>query len=259
MFVIIGELLQHREARFLFARGGFAGQFDHFAFVMVAIDVGAFERQIDEARHRILFPNGNLAQQQRLLARVLQHRQQRAQRPARLVDLVDEQEMRNRKIAQPFQIGLQHLHLSGIRLAHDNRRIDAGQHVQGVLEKFDGAGTIETGEALVEIFDRRAIHLDTHLPGARFRREIADRVALCDGAFALRGAGDGKNAFQQRRLSAAVWTHEGHCTWPASSILSWHKRLHHPGTRGVEARRAQPYRAFASRAPLEEMLAPLGL
>ena len=54
-----------------------------------------------------------------------------------------------RQIGEPLQIGLQHLHLGGLRLAHHNRRVDAGQHVQRVLQKFDGAGAIQKGETLV--------------------------------------------------------------------------------------------------------------
>ena len=116
---------------------------------MLAIDESALQREIDKARDDAVLPDRNLAQQQRLVAHLLQRSRADRAGAARLVDLVDEQKMRDRQIVQPLQIGLQHLHLRGLRLAHDDGRVDAGQNVQRVLQKFDGAGAIEEGETLV--------------------------------------------------------------------------------------------------------------
>ena len=84
MLVEIGELLQHLEKRASFSRAltspcismrseGACG----------AIDIGALQRQIDEARHRARLPDRNLAQQQRLVGRLLQEGEQIAQRRRR--------------------------------------------------------------------------------------------------------------------------------------------------------------------------------
>ena len=48
--VMIGELLQHREAGFLLAIEVAAFELDHFGGLVLAIDKGALQRQIDEAR-----------------------------------------------------------------------------------------------------------------------------------------------------------------------------------------------------------------
>ncbi len=253
VLVVIGELFQHLEARFAFAILDLARKLDHFAFRMCAIDKGAFQREIHKSRHHIVFPDRYLAQQQRLVARILQHGEQRAQASARFVDLVHKQEMRNVQIVEPLQIGLQHLHLGGLRLAHHHRRIDAGQDIQRVLQKFDGAGAIEKGETFTEISCRRAIHFHAHLAGARFGARIAHRVFLGNGAFPVDSARRHQKAFQQRRLSAAVRSDQGHCAWPISSSGFWHKCLltltNSRGDRGAAG--AFPKGWAASRAPLE--------
>ena len=78
MLVIIGQLFQHLEAGFLFA--GIVGDIDHLAGGVGAIGKGPLQRQIDKAGGDALFPDRNLAQQQRRFAGLLQQRQQRAQR-----------------------------------------------------------------------------------------------------------------------------------------------------------------------------------
>ena len=103
------------------------------------------------------------------------------------------------QIGEPLQVGLQHLHLGRLGLAHHDGGVDAGQDVQRVLQKFDGAGTIEEGEGFLEIARRGAVHLDAHLSGARFGARIAHRVFLRDRAFALHRARDG-----ERMLSSSV-------------------------------------------------------
>ena len=51
-------------------------------------------------------------------------------------------------ICQPLQKRLQHGRLLRVGLAHHHRRIQAGQHIQRVAQKFDGAGTVQEGEFL---------------------------------------------------------------------------------------------------------------
>ena len=76
-----------------------------------------------------------------------------------------------------FRIGLQHHRLGRVGLAHHHRGIDAGQDIQRLAQKFDGAGTVEEGEILAQIAGGQDIHLHAHLAGARFRRGIAQAGA----------------------------------------------------------------------------------
>ena len=195
MFVIIGQPLQHLEARFLLA--GEIGDIDHFRRRMWAIDKSPFQRQIDKAGGHAIFPNGNLAQQQRRLALFLQLRQQFAQRARRMFDLVDEEIVGNFRVRQRLQIRLQHLHLGRLGLAHDHRRIDRGKEMQRIGEKFDRAGAIQKGEILAQIPGGEHIHLHAHLPSPGLGGEIAQAGPAAHRTFACHRAGDGRYAFQQ--------------------------------------------------------------
>ncbi len=49
---------------------------------------------------------------------------------------------------------------------------------------------------------------------ARFGARVAHVFLLRDGALARDRAASEQNAFQQRRLAAAVWSYQGHGAWP---------------------------------------------
>ena len=220
MLVVIGEPFEHREPRFLL--GVLVGDVDGFGRRVFAEGEGAFERQIDVTGHDLVFPDGNLAQQQRQIAGFLQHGKNLAERAARLVDLVDEHEMGNLEIGETLQIRLEHLNLGGFRLDDDDGRIHALDRVQRILQEFDRTGAVEEGETLIQIGGSRAIDLDAHLARAGFRTAVADGVALGDGSFARRRSGGEQNALQQRGLAAAVRSYQGHGAWPFSSVRIGH-------------------------------------
>src|SRR5262249_9573360 len=132
-----------------------------------AIDPGALERQIDEAINLSVFPDWDLAQQEWRIARFLQHSENVAQRACRLVDFVEEQEMRDFQIGEPLKIRAQQLHLGRLGLADDNRGINARKQIQCLLEELDGTRAIEKRETLVDKPRSRAIDFDAHLSGAR--------------------------------------------------------------------------------------------
>src|SRR5262249_37811155 len=115
-----------------------------------------------------------------------------------------------------LEIGLQHLDLAGLWLAHDDDGVDAGQHIERLLQKFDGSGAIEKGETLVEVARGRDIHLDAHLASARLGARVADRAALRHSAFSLHRTRDGQYAFQQRGLAAAIRPNHGHGAWTSA-------------------------------------------
>ena len=96
VLVVIGELLEHLEARFLLAFLHSPFELDQLGWLVLAIDKGALEREIDEAGDDAVLPDRNLAQQQRLVARLLQHAEQIAQRAVALSILLT-----NRKCGMP--------------------------------------------------------------------------------------------------------------------------------------------------------------
>ncbi len=98
LVVIVGKLLQHREARLLLALGQRLGNVDHLGRRVLAINMCTFQGKIDEARDDILLPDRHLAQNERHARSGLQHRQDIAHARFRLVDLVEKQEVRNAAI-----------------------------------------------------------------------------------------------------------------------------------------------------------------
>jgi len=59
--VVIGKLFQHREPRFLFAVEIAAIEIDHHRRLVLAVDEGAFQRQVDESFDQVAVPDRNLA------------------------------------------------------------------------------------------------------------------------------------------------------------------------------------------------------
>ena len=165
--VVVGELLQHGEARLLLQRRERVGNGHHLARRMLAIDVGALERQIDEAGDDVVLPDRDLAKHERLTARRLQHRHDVAHARLGLVDLVDEEEMRNAAILELLEDELQRRHLLLVGLAHHDRRVAGGERVGGVGLELDRARAIEEGETVAEKIDGRRVELDAHAVMAR--------------------------------------------------------------------------------------------
>ena len=129
---------------------------------MLAIDKGALERQIDEAGDDVVLPDRDLAQDQRLGRGRLQHRHDVAHARFGLVDLVDEQEMRDAAILELLEDQLQRRHLLLVGLADDDRGVAGGERVRRVGLEFDRAGAIEEGEAVAEEIDGGDVELDAH-------------------------------------------------------------------------------------------------
>src|SRR5258708_10601504 len=103
---MIGELFQHREAGFLLAVEIAALQRHDFGSLVLAIDEGAFQRQVDEAGDQVAVPDWNLPQHQRYPRRRLQGRKRLADALVGPVDLVEKQKARDAEIFEFAQDNL---------------------------------------------------------------------------------------------------------------------------------------------------------
>ena len=202
--VIVGELLQHREARFLLQRRERVGDGHHLARRVLAIDVSALEREIDEAGDDVVLPDRQLAQHERLAARRLKHRHDVAHARLGLVDLVDEQKMRDAAILELLEDQLECRHLLLVGLAYHDRRVAGGERVGRVGLEFDRARAIEEGETVAQEIDGRRVEFDTHAVMARFVRRIPDSIGASHRALAGDGAGAREDGFEKRRLAAEI-------------------------------------------------------
>ena len=161
---------------------------------MLAIDKGALQRQIDEARDQIAVPDRNLAQHQRNPRRRLQGRERLADALVGAVDLVEKQKARNAEILEFAQDDLKLRQLAFVGLADHDRGIDRRDRGAHVVRELDRAGTIDKGVAVAHEAGGGGGEADAHLVTAGLGAGVADRSSGVDAA----GARDGAGARQYR-------------------------------------------------------------
>ena len=175
---------------------------------MLLVNIGALEREIDEAGDDVAVPDRNLPQQQRHARGRLQQLERLAHALVGLVDLVEEQEARNVQLFELAQDQLQLRNFLLVRLAHHDRGIDRRQHRAHVVDEFDRTGAIDECVAVAHEIGGGDRSLDAHLVMARFLAGVADRGARLDRALALDRAGAGENRFEQCCLAALERAHQ---------------------------------------------------
>ena len=118
---------------------------------MFAIDIGALQREIDEADRDAIVPDRNLAQQQWRARSLLQNAERLAHIDGRGVDLVQENEMRHAELFELAQHELQRRYLAGVGLANDDRRRRRRQNIARLMGEFDGARQIDECVVVAQI------------------------------------------------------------------------------------------------------------
>ena len=202
LVVVVGERLQHGEARGLLAIDHVAFERHDFGGGVLLVDKGALEREVDEARDDVAVEGRDLAQQELRARRRLQQRQRVVNGGVGLVDLVQEQEAGDLLVFELAQDQLQLRDLLFIHLADDHRGIDRRQRRAHVMDEFDRARTIDEGEVLAHEARGRDRDFDAHAMVARFLAGVADRGSCIDGALALDRAGACEDAFEKSGLAA---------------------------------------------------------
>ena len=134
--VVIGDLLEHFETGLDLARLLLVRDFDNFAGGMFLIDVRAFECQVDKTGRNAVFPNRYLPDDQRHRRCRLQRLQQAPDAAAELVDLVDEQKMRNAAFFKGSQNCLQCGKFLVVGLCHDDGDINDCERSVGLALEF---------------------------------------------------------------------------------------------------------------------------
>ena len=143
LVVMIGQRLQHREARRLFAIGRVAFEPNHFGRGVLPVNKGALQREIDEAGNDVAGECRNLAQDQLGARSALQEIEHVMNAGIGLVDLVEKQDPRDFPVFKLAQDELQLRNLLLIHFANHDRHIDRRQHRTHVVDEFDRAGTVE--------------------------------------------------------------------------------------------------------------------
>ena len=186
---------------------------------MFLVDIGAFQREIDEAGGDAVLPDRNLPHHQRCSGGRLHGFQEAANAALEFVDLVDEQHVGNAAVFKLPQDHLQRRELLVVGFRHRDNEIDTGQYTAGFTEEFDRSGTVDEGVAIFEIVGAGDIGLDVHHVDAGFRRGVADGVALGDAALPVDGPGARQHCFQKGRLAASERPHQCDAPGPRFSAV----------------------------------------
>src|SRR5262249_43423470 len=175
---------------------------------VLLVNESAFEREIDEAGDDIAREGRDLAQQQLQTRRRLQQLEDIVNRGISLVDLVEEQEMRNLLVFELTEDELQLRHFLLIHLADDDRSIDRWQRRAHVMRELDRAGAIDEREALTHECRGGNRELDAHDMMARLLAAIADGRAGLHGTLSLNCACAREDRLHQRRLATLERAHQ---------------------------------------------------
>ena len=228
--VVIGELFQHREPGFLLAIEIAAFQRHHFGSLVFAVDEGAFQRQIDEARDQIAVPDRDLPQHQRNPRRRLQGRERFADALVGAVDLVKKQKAGNAEIFKLAQDKLELRQLALIGFTYHDRGIDRRDRCAHVVREFHRAWAIDKSVTLAHETRRGGGEADAHLVMARLGAGVTDRSSGIDAAG--RGIAPVRANIASRSVVLPLWKgptnamHRGPdlMIWETSDVLS-HCRL----------------------------------
>ena len=226
LVVVIGERLQHGEARGLFQIGDVAFERNDFRGRVLLVDKGALEREIDEARDDVAGEGRDLAQDQLGARRRLQQLEHVVDAGIGLVDLVDEQDARDFLVFELAQDELELRDLLLVHLADHDGGVDRRQHRAHVVDEFDRARAIEERVGVAHEIRGGGGELDAHAVMARFLAGVADRVAGFDGALALDRAGAGEDRFEQRGLAALERADQRDAAWTGRSSAIAAVRCH---------------------------------
>src|SRR5262249_14837269 len=145
LIIMVGERLQHGEARGLLPIERVAFERDHLRGRMLLVDKGALESEVDEAADNIAGESRDLPQQQLVARRRLQHPQHVVNGGIRLVDFVDEKKARDLLLLELAQDQLQLRYLLLVELAHYDRGIDRRERRAHLMDELDRAWTIDEG------------------------------------------------------------------------------------------------------------------
>ncbi len=208
LVVMVGQCLQHGEARGLFAREHLVIERDDLGRRVFLVDEGALQREIDEAVDALAGEGRQLAQQQLAARGRLQQRQHVVDGRGGLVDLVEKEEVRNLLLFQFAQNDLQLRNFLFVHFANHDGGVDAGQRGAHVMRKFDRTGAIDESIAVAHEAGGGCGQLRAHAMIARLLAGIADRGAGFHLALALDGAGAREDRFKQRGLAALERAHQ---------------------------------------------------
>ena len=139
---MVRELLQHVGARFVLAVVKVCRDFDALGRLTRPVLEGIFEREIDEPANLLAVPDRYLPCDQRRDAHRLERGEQVADAAVRLVDAIDEDEVRNAEFVERSQRGCREGGTGRIGIHDDDRDIGDGERPCTVGGKASGSSSV---------------------------------------------------------------------------------------------------------------------
>ena len=180
---------------------------------MLAVDEGALQREVDEAGDDVVLPDRDVAQHQRHAARRLQHLERLAHAGVGLVDLVEEQDARDRRDPRA---SCRMTCSAGIFFSSASATTTA-RSTPASTASASKANSIEPGQSRKvsrsPMNSVSATLTSTLIWWARASGEASPTVLLLgDRALAGDGAGAGEDGFEKRGLAACERARRVQCT-----------------------------------------------
>ncbi len=194
---MIGQLFQHMEARMAFISLQLFGERDLLRLLACFIMIGPFQREVDEAIDPIARPDRDLPGDERGGAHGGEGRKQILDAAPRLLDLVDEQGVRNARAFELAQCGLCQRGAGGVRIDDDDGQIDRIESDGRVIGKAGRARNIDEGEMIPHPFELHEIEFGRASPLSRFRTCIADAGASFDRSLSRNSPADVHYCFRE--------------------------------------------------------------
>ena len=210
--VEIGQFLQQILARLFVAVPHVGGDFDQRGFLAGFVGIRPFGNEIDIAFDIVAVPDRNMAQNQRLLGHALKRFQHVLHRNMGMIDLVDEDHVRDVVFAKEMQQGSDHQRAVGIRIDDDDCYVGDHQGAARLALELDRPRAIQKSPAFAEKFGMGGGNFDAHFAAARFRGGIAHGGPVLHVAAAMDRAAGVQQGFEQGRLAAEIGSNNGGAT-----------------------------------------------
>ena len=203
--VVIGELLEHMEPRRLLAVEQLVGDRHLFGRLAVAELERAVERQVDEADRFLALADRDLPVDHRRDAERLQGLEQLVDAAAGLVDLVDEDDVRNAAVLELAQHRLGQRGALGLGRDHHQREVGDVERAVAVRGEADRAWAIEQHVLVAGVAEAGQVEFGGAASRAGFRARVALRGAGVDRA----EAGNRSRGVQQGLCHAGLASARG--------------------------------------------------
>ena len=206
--VMVGELLEHMGPLQRLAVGEVGGDLLLLGGLAGPVIISALERDIDEAGNLLAVADRDPARDQRRFRHRLQRLQQRLDRAARLIDLVDEDHVRDAELLEPPQRRLGEQGAGGVGIDDDEGEVGRRHAERAVGGKAHRPRRIDQRVAVVQIVEMHQVEFGRAAARARLGAGVADAAAVGDMALPPDRAGGKKKGLGEAGLAGPAGAHE---------------------------------------------------